>query len=184
MKGIIFNLLEQVVTDAHGSDTWDELLVASGLDGVYTSLGNYDDDELIALVGAASQKLGTPPDDLVRWFGSSAIELLAVQHPDFFEGHQSTQPFLETLNDIIHAEVRKLYPDALVPNFDFVTTGDGDFALGYQSPRQLCALAEGFVEGAARYFGEAVSIEQPTCTKRGDDRCLIVCRFGAGSQWR
>jgi hypothetical protein len=180
VKGVIFNLLEQVVTDAYGSDAWDELLVASGLDGVYTSLGNYDDDELFALVGAASQKLSRPVDELVRWFGSTAIELLAAQHPNFFEEHQSTQPFLLTLNNIIHAEVRKLYPDALVPTFDFVTTDNGTFALGYQSSRQLCALAEGFIEGAASHYGETVVIAQPTCTKRGDDRCLIVCSFGAG----
>jgi hypothetical protein len=180
VKGIIFNLLEQVVTDAYGADAWDELLAASGVDGVYTSLGNYDDDELFALVGAASQKLDRPADDLVRWFGSTAIELLAERHPTFFDGHRSTQPFLMTLNNVIHAEVRKLYPDALVPTFDFVTTENGSFALGYHSPRQLCSLAEGFIEGAARHYGETVAIEQPTCTKRGDDQCLIVCSFGAG----
>lgn len=180
MKGIIFNLLEQVVTDEYGSDAWDDLLTATGVDGVYTSLGNYADDELIALVGAASEKLGRPADELVRWFGSTAIELLFAQHPAFFDAHHATQPFLLTLNDIIHAEVRKLYPDALVPTFDFLTTQDGHFALGYQSPRQLCSLAEGFVEGAAHHYGESVVIDQPSCTKRGDEQCVIVCRFGAG----
>ena len=180
MKGIIFNLLEQVVTDAHGADAWDELLVMSNLDGVYTSLGNYPDGHLGALIEAASKKLGRPPDDLVRWFGSAAIELLAAQHPHFFTEHRSTQPFLLTLNDIIHAEVRKIYPDALVPDFQFVTTDDGAFAMGYRSPRRLCALAEGFVEGAARHYGEVVTIDQPTCMHRGDDECLIVCRFGVG----
>src|SRR5207249_1186671 len=104
--GIIFNLLEQVVTDKYGSDAWDDLLVACEVDGVYTSLGNYDDNELLALVAAASKKLDIPADDLVRWFGSSAIDLLATAYPAFFEAHDATQPFLLTLNDIIHAEVR------------------------------------------------------------------------------
>ena len=38
MKGIVFNLLEEVVTEAYGADAWDSLLDAAGLDGAYTSL--------------------------------------------------------------------------------------------------------------------------------------------------
>jgi hypothetical protein len=44
MKGIIFNLLEEVVIRDHGADTWDELLSATCLDGAYTSLGSYPDE--------------------------------------------------------------------------------------------------------------------------------------------
>ena len=36
MKGIIFNLLEDVVVDAYGDRMWDDLLDTTGLDGVYT----------------------------------------------------------------------------------------------------------------------------------------------------
>ena len=34
MKGIVVNLLERLVARDFGEDTWDELLDASGLDGV------------------------------------------------------------------------------------------------------------------------------------------------------
>ena len=33
MKGIIFILLEKVVTEAHGADTWDALLAKLGASG-------------------------------------------------------------------------------------------------------------------------------------------------------
>jgi hypothetical protein len=46
MKGIIFNLLEEVVIRDHGADTWDELLSATCLDGAYTSLGSYPDEHI------------------------------------------------------------------------------------------------------------------------------------------
>lgn len=55
MKSIIFNLLEQVVTDAHGEDIWDDLLAGAGLEGAYTSLGNYPDEDLLSPVSAASE---------------------------------------------------------------------------------------------------------------------------------
>ena len=55
----------------------------------------------------------------MRWFGREALPLLADRYPDFFEQHPRHQPFLLTLNRIIHPEVRKLYPGADVPNFEF-----------------------------------------------------------------
>jgi predicted hydrocarbon binding protein len=50
--------------------------------------------------------------------------------------------------------------------------------MGYQSTRRLCALAEGFILGAADHYGETVAIEQPRCMHRGDERCALVCSFG------
>jgi hypothetical protein len=60
VKGIIFNLLEEVVVSHHGEDTWDQLLTATSLDGAYTSLGSYPDGHVQKLVAAASQLLGLP----------------------------------------------------------------------------------------------------------------------------
>ena len=57
MKGIIFNLLEEVVVDAHGERVWDTLLDEAGVSGVYTSLGSYDDAEIMSLVSAAGAGL-------------------------------------------------------------------------------------------------------------------------------
>ena len=177
MKGIIFNLVEEVVGDRYGEDVWDELLAAAGLDGAYTSLGSYPDDELFRLVAAAADKLGVPPDAVVRMLGSAAIPLLAERYPAFFAGHTSTKSFLLTLNDIIHPEVRKLYPGAEVPNFGFEESSDDTLVLRYHSPRKLCALAEGFILGASAHFGEQAEIDQPECMHRGQHDCLLHCSF-------
>jgi hypothetical protein len=93
----------------------------------------------------------------------------------------STRSFVLTLNQIIHAEVRKLYPGADVPDFDFDTSRDDVLVIGYQSARKLCALAEGFITGAATHFGEQAMIEQTACMHRGDDKCLIHCTFSPAS---
>jgi hypothetical protein len=182
MKGIIFNLLEEVVTDELGDAAWDQLLDNAQVDGAYTSLGSYPDQEFIALLHALPSRADMAPDDLLRWFGRAAIPLLVQRYPVFFEGHASTRSLLHALNDIIHPEVRKLYPGADVPIFDLEPVagwepGDRVVTLGYRSARRLCALAEGFVEGAADHFGERVAIVQPSCLLRGDERCALVCTF-------
>ncbi len=179
MKGIVFNLLEQVVTAEHGERTWDALLESAGASGAYSSLGNYPDEELGRIIGAASQELRVPAQDVVRWFGRRAIPLLARGYPAFFTPHRRTRDFLLTLNTIIHPEVRKLYPDAVVPEFEFATPAPDVLHLGYRSPRRMCALAEGFILGAADHYGETAELAQPSCMLRGDPACTIVVRFAA-----
>lgn len=180
MKGIIFNLLEDVVTQEYGEAAWDGLLDAAGVDGAYTAVGSYPDEEFVHILGRMPESFGTDEPELLRWFGSRSIPLLASRYPFFFDNHESTRSFLLTLNDIIHPEVRKLYPDAEVPVFDFDARDGADerrLVIGYRSRRRLCALAEGFVDGAATYYGETARIEHPVCMLRGDDRCELVCEF-------
>lgn len=177
MKGVIFNLAEQVVTEAHSADVWDEILDSAGLDGSYTSLGSYPDTDLAALVTATSECVGLAPNAVVSTLGEGAMPLLAQRYPDFFSPHRSTVPFLLTLNDIIHAEVRKLYPGADVPEFEFDVRGEDEVVLGYRSARQLCALAVGFITGAADHYGETVVVDQPQCMLEGASSCLLHCRF-------
>ena len=66
MKGVVFNLLEQVVVGKYGESVWDDLLDATGLSGAYTSLGSYPDEEIEKLVMAASTALNVLPDQVLR----------------------------------------------------------------------------------------------------------------------
>jgi hypothetical protein len=176
MKGIVFSLFEDAVTRAHGEDVWDDLLDRAGLDGAYTSLGSYPDTDLSSLVAATSALTGDDPQTVIRWFGRESMPALARAYPAFFEPHDDVQGFLKTLNDIIHPEVRKLYPGADVPTFGFSYGPGGTISMRYRSDRQLCAFAEGLIEGAAAQYGQTVRLAQPTCLLRGDDWCTIEVR--------
>jgi Haem-NO-binding len=179
MKGIIFNLLEDVVISNHGIDIWDQLLAAAALDGAYTSLGSYPDEQIHGLVAAVSRRLGLTPFEVLRWFGQQAIPLLSERYPAFFSSQSSTRPFVLSVNSIIHPEVRKIYPGADVPTFEFRHEPDGGLMMGYLSPRRLCALAQGFIEGAATHYGETVILEHRECMHKGDKRCLCHISFSS-----
>ncbi len=176
MKGVIYNLLEEVIRREHGDALWESMLEETGLDGAYTSLGSYPDEHLVGLVGVASARLGLPEDEVVRWFGRQAMPLLADSYPQFFAGHSSVLTLLPTLNHTIHSEVRKIYRGADVPDFTFETPGPDRILLGYRSKRRLCALAHGFIEASATIFGERLEITQPLCMHRGDEHCEFDIR--------
>jgi hypothetical protein len=177
MKGIVFDLLERATIDAHGENAWDDLLEAADLDGSYTSLGSYPDAQFVRLVDAAAERFGMPQQEVIRWLGRTSIPHLADSYPGFFEPHRTTRDFVLTLNQIIHPEVRKLYPGALVPDFAMSTMPDGSLVMGYGSPRRMCAFAEGLIEGAAAHYGEHVTITQPRCMHRGDETCELDVVF-------
>lgn len=174
MKGVIFNLLEDVVVSAFGDRSWDGLLDDARLDGIYTSLGSYDDQEMMRLVAAAGTVLNLPDDQVLRWFGRSAIPDMAVRWPEFFTAHRQTVPFLRTVNDAIHPEVRKLYPGAHCPHFTFTAPENGSLLMGYRSPRRLCGLAHGFILGAGDFYGEALTVTHEQCMHQGAERCLLA----------
>lgn len=177
MKGIIFTLVEDAIVAEHGEDTWDDLLSEAGLSGVYTALGNYPTAELMALIGAGAAALGQPADDLVRSIGPHAVGGLVARYPHFVAPHDSVRPFLLTLNDVIHAEVRKLHPDARPPDFWFEDDDPDVLLVHYRSDRRLCALAVGMIEGAAEHFGEVARITHVQCMHDGADHCVLHASF-------
>jgi predicted hydrocarbon binding protein len=173
MKGVVFNLLEEVTVAELGENAWDNAIADSGVSGAYSALGSYDHGELVALISALAPTLGMDADSTVRWFGCEALGLLANRYPQFFEGHASTTDFLLTLNDIIHPEVRKLYPGAMSPHFDYRVADPGRVVMAYRSSRGLCMFGQGLIEGAARHFGDGAAVSQPSCTRRGDPECVF-----------
>ncbi|MBE7182979.1 MAG: heme NO-binding domain-containing protein [Methylobacterium mesophilicum] len=177
MKGVVFNLLEDAVQSEFGPDTWDELLVEADLDGAYTSLGNYSDEEIVALVATAARKLGKTDGEVLRWFGERAMPLLKERYPALFAQHASSRNFVLALNAMIHPEVRKLYSGAACPFFHFKEGADGALSVGYGSSRRMCDLAHGFMQGAARIYCEEVEITHHSCMNHGADQCRMELRW-------
>lgn len=177
MKGVVFNLLEEAVLREFGPEAWDDLLDDSGVSGAYTSLGNYSDEEMTALVGAASAKLGMSNPQVLRWFGRRAMPILRERYAGLFESHTSSRSFVLSVNNIIHPEVRKLYSGAKCPFFHFREDSGGSVTMGYESSRKMCDLAHGFVEGAADIFGDEVAITHQACMNHGADKCLMEIRW-------
>lgn len=180
MKGVVFTILSDMVIDQMGMETWDALLeqveLPSG--GAYTSGGLYDDAELFSLVGALSEHSGIPAQDLVKAYGNYAFARLAERSPVPVEPDKmSLQDFLLSLNDVIHTEVKKLYPDADLPNFGFEQPDQNTLVMVYDSHRKLCALCEGLVEGAAAHFDTEIAVSQSQCMHDGAENCRIVVQF-------
>ncbi len=172
MKGIIFNIVQEVVETAFGVDAWDDVVDHAGVDGAYTSLGSYPDAELVALVAAISERAGVPKSDVLVLTGRSGFGHLAARHGELLDGMATWRDVLHQLDGLIHPEVRKIYADAAVPEFDASDRG-GTVLLEYRSARNLCKLAEGLVLGLGDHYGARLVVDHLSCTARGDDVCHL-----------
>ena len=69
MKGIVMNILAEMVETQLGLEEWNTVLDEADESGIYTATAIYDDERLLNLVSTLSQRNNIPASDLVFAFG-------------------------------------------------------------------------------------------------------------------
>jgi hypothetical protein len=163
MKGVVFTEFLDMVEDRFSADMVDDIIDDANLPsgGAYTAVGTYPHEEIVALVVALSQRSGIAVPDLLKVYGEHLFGIFVRGYPAFFTGHTDAFDFLAGIEDIIHAEVRKLYPDAELPRFDVERRNNGkELVLIYDSRRHFEDLAEGLMLGCVAHFGGNIDIRR------------------------
>lgn len=175
MKGIVFTTFSDMVEEQFGLATWEALLdkVNPSCGGSYTAGATYEDAELMALISELAQLTSIPIPQLIEAFGIYMFPVLANKYPVFIQQNMSLKEFLKSINDIIHVEVKKLYPEAGLPLITYEDPADNQLIMLYRSPRKLCYLAIGLSKGAATYFKNNIVIKHPICMHNGADHCRL-----------
>ncbi|MEP7705696.1 heme NO-binding domain-containing protein [Paraglaciecola sp. 25GB23A] len=176
MQGLVFTALSDMVIDKMGLGMWNDVLnsVNPVSGGVYTKGMQYDDDELMAIVADISERTQIPVTDLVRTFGQYIFKYLFASSPADLSKVDNVRDFLLLIDGVIHKEVKRLYPQAYLPKFDYDTSTDGVLVMYYQSKRKLCHLSEGLIFSAAAQFNQTVTIDHPECMHNGAEKCKLI----------
>ena len=160
MKGIIFTEFFERVENVFSIDVAEQMLEranpASG--GIYTSVGNYDHRELLVLVEQLSLITGVPEHDLTMSFGEHLFFRFTQMYPGMLTGKTSVFSFIESVEEVIHVHVRKLYPDAELPAIGTQRLDDGSLHVTYRSPRELGDIAHSMMSGCIKHFDESLAI--------------------------
>lgn len=177
MKGIVFTEFIEMVEAKFGYEVVDEILsdpeLPSG--GAYTAIGTYSHHEMIVLVMALSKKTNTPLPALLYAFGRHLFHTFVKAYGQFFEHTSDAFSFLESIENHIHVEVKKLYPDAELPRFSTKRLDDKTLEMVYQSERSMGDLAEGLIAACLDHFNEKATIKREAMADGGKkERFLIV----------
>ncbi|MFC6440692.1 heme NO-binding domain-containing protein [Bowmanella sp. JS7-9] len=162
MKGLVFTEFMSLVESTWGEDMVDDLIdeVNPPSGGAYTTVATYTYEELVSLVSALSEKTGIPVPQLVHTFGRYLGPRFASKFPLFFTTSPDLFDLLKKIDNHIHVEVRKLYPDAELPHFSFEQSQPDLLTMHYRSSRHLGDLAHGLIEACAEYYQTPIHIER------------------------
>jgi Haem-NO-binding len=180
MKGIVFTEFIELVEETFSLDMVDDILDDCDLDsgGAYTSVGLYDYSEMLQLVNALSKRSGMPVADLLHVFGKHLIKKFSTNFSSMFESATDAFTFLEGIDNHVHVEVRKLYPDAELPQLGTERPDDHTLLMRYQSNRPFAELAYGLMKGAIDYFGENIEIDRQDEKTDGRVQTFILKKVG------
>lgn len=160
MKGVIFTEFLEMVETTFSADVADRLLDECDLPsgGIYTAVGTYDHQEIVAMIIKLSEISGIAVPDLIKAFGNYLFPRFRTLYPGFFEGIDSALDFLSQIESVIHLQVLKLYPDAQLPRFEIQRPDHQTLVMTYYSDRHMGDLAEGLIEACIKHYGTPLTL--------------------------
>ena len=169
MKGIVFTEFMELVEGRMGLEMLDRIITEARLpnDGAYTSVGTSDHAELVRLVQALSNASGIGVPQLIHMFGEHLFQRFSVSYEPLFADTHSAFDLLSRIDDVIHVEVRKLYPDAELPSLPCERPAADVLVMHYSSPRGFGDLAEGLIAGCIKHFDENIKVTRTDLPKEG-----------------
>jgi hypothetical protein len=175
VHGFIVSEIKGYVTEKLGPEAWKTLLKQAGVaDREYVNYLEYPDEEVVHLVATASRVTGTPVPDILEDFGRYVgRDLLRIYRP-LVQPQWRTLEFLENVEHTVHDVVRSRNRTARPPALECTRLGADRVVVVYRSPRRLCALAKGIIQGLAGHYGDTVAISEETCMHEGAPQCRMV----------
>lgn len=176
MKGIVFTEFIELVEDKFGIEMVDKIISSAELPsgGAYTAVGTYSHSEMVSLLTELSSETSISIQDLLLTYGAHFFSVLSTSYPAFFKGQDDCFSFLESIDNYIHPEVLKLYPDAELPHFSAERVGDKELSLVYASDRALSSFAEGLIQGTVKYFNVDATVEKQLLEEDGTKVRFVI----------
>ncbi|MDR9827898.1 heme NO-binding domain-containing protein [Vibrio sp. FNV 38] len=161
MKGIIFTEFMELVEQEFGLEVLDKVLDLSNDEGIYTSVGSYDHKDLVKLIVNLSKTTDVPPEHLQEVFGETVFKNLLATLPSNVPLKECSHcfEFIRHVEEYIHVEVKKLYPDANPPKFEFISETKTELVFDYKSARCMAHVCVGLLKGCAKYFEQEIELE-------------------------
>jgi hypothetical protein len=128
--------------------------------------------ELVNMVAALSKNSGIAIPDLLEVYGNYFFIVLHNNYGIFLDRVDNLFDFFASIQDHIHVEVKKLYPEAELPAFEIEARNDKEMSMVYKSERKLSDFALGLMGEAANHYKENVEIEKELLDEEG-----ITVRF-------
>ena len=178
MKGIVFTEFLELVEDKFGLEMVDDIISNSKLEsgGVYTSVGTYSFSEMLQLLTHLSEKTGLSIDSLLLVYAEHFFGVIEESYPGLLATYKDPIEMLSSIENHIHVEVRKIYPDAELPTFEIVEKTENSLIMIYKSSRAMHHFGLGLMNKTFEHFNSSATIELEKIKADGTEVRFIVIK--------
>lgn len=171
MKGIIFTEFLELVEEKFGLVMVDKIINQSDLQsqGIYTAVGTYEFSEMLQLISHLSNNTDISIDDLLLVYSEHLFKALIKAHPNLVEHYKDPMNLLASIENHIHVEVQKIYPDAQLPTFELEERTDDKMVMVYKSDKALYMLGKGLMLETFKLFEVPASITFEKLNEQGTE---------------
>jgi len=161
MKGIVFTEFLELVEEKFGLEMVDDIISQSKLEsgGAYTSVGTYDFSEMLQLLQNLSANTDISIDDLLLTYAEHFFGVLKRNYPDIISMYKNPIEMLSSIENHIHVEVLKIYPDAELPTFTVLEKTSDKLTMIYKSSRAMYNFGLGLMNKTFEHFNVSGHID-------------------------
>lgn len=160
MKGIVFTEFLELVEHKFGLEMVDRIIEQSNLPsgGAYTAIGTYDFAEMLSLITNLSNNTNIEVNQLLRVYGEHFFSVLEKNYGSMIDHYDGPLHMLESIENHIHVEVQKIYPNAELPTFEVLEKTDTSLSMIYKSSRALYSFGLGLMHKTFEHFDKTATI--------------------------
>lgn len=184
MKGIVFTEFLDLVEEKFGLEMVDTIISQSNLpsDGIYTSVGTYDFSEMLALLTNLSKETKLSTDDLLLVYGEHFFSVIETGYKGLLDTFSSPIEMLSSIENHIHVEVLKIYPDAELPTFSIENQSDNHLTMIYKSSRSMHYFGLGLMNKTFAHFKKDAKIEVEKIKEDGTEVRFLITDIGESKE--
>ena len=176
MKGIVFTEFLDLVEEKFGLEMVDNIIEKANLEseGVYTSVGTYKISEMLQLLQNLRANTNISIDNLLLTYGEHFFGVLKETYPGLLATYKDPIEMLSSIENHIHVEVRKIYPDAELPKFEVVEKTSNSLVMIYKSSRAMHHFGLGLMNKTFEHFNSSAIIELEKIRPDGTEVKFVI----------
>ncbi|QRM88831.1 hypothetical protein FG167_06155 [Lacinutrix sp. WUR7] len=176
MKGIVFTEFLELVEDKFGLEMVDNIISNSKLEseGIYTAVGTYSFSEMLQLLQHLSENTGISIDNLLLVYAEHFFSVIEKSYPGLLATYKDPIEMISSIENHIHVEVRKIYPDAELPTFEVVEKTENSLIMIYTSSRAMHHFGLGLMNKTFEHFNATAKIELEKIKEDGTEVRFII----------
>ena len=176
MKGIVFTEFLELVEDKFGLEMVDKIISEAQLEsnGIYTTIGTYSFSEMLQLLQNLSKNTTISVDSLLLIYGEHFFSVIEKSYPGLLASFKDPIEMLASIENHIHIEVKKIYPDAELPTFIVEEKYKNSLIMIYKSSRAMHHFGLGLMNKTFSHFNSTAKIELQKIKEDGTEVRFVI----------